>query len=112
MKTIDMTEIIISDLPEPVYRKLQQRAQRNRQTLEQYLLAELTEMTEKLTMDEWLERAAALRARQRADNGGRPIGGPDSVELIRQGRAERDANIARALGYERGEDGAYRRPGL
>lgn len=97
-----MPNITIRDVPEPVHRKLVERAERNRQSLQQYLLDQLTEMTEKLTMDEWLERAAALRARMP------PIEGVDIVELIDAGHAERDANIARALGYEIGGDGAYR----
>ena len=105
MQTAIMPNITIRDVPEPVHRKLVERAERNHQSLQQYLLDQLTTMTEKLTMDEWLERAAALRDRMP------PIEGVDTVELIKAGRAERDANIARALGCERGEDGAYR-PGL
>lgn len=106
-----MPEVIISDLPEPVYRKLVRRADHNHQSLEQYLLARLTEMTETLTMDEWLERAAASRARQRERNGGRPIEGVDTVELIRQGRAERDAHLMRVITGQQDDDDANT-PGL
>lgn len=102
MQTAIMPNITIRDVPEPVHRKLAARAERNHQSLQQYLLEQLTEMTEKLTMDEWLDRAAALRARMP------PIEGVDTVELIKAGRAERDANIARALGVGIGDDGAYR----
>lgn len=102
MQTAIMPNITIRDVPEPVHRKLVERAERNRQSLQQYLLDQLTEMTEKLTMDEWLDRAAVHREAMP------PITGVDTVELIKAGRAERDANIARALGYELGDDGAYR----
>ena len=105
MQTAIMPNITIRDVPEPVHRKLVERAERNRQSLQQYLLDLLTEMTEKLTMDEWLERAADLRARMP------PIEGVDTVALIKEGHRERDAKIARALGYEVGDDGAYL-PGL
>ena len=87
-----MPNITIRDVPEPVHRKLVARAERNRQSLQQYLLDQLIEMTDKLTMDEWLDRAAALRARMP------PIEGVDAVELIRAGRAEREAKLARLAG--------------
>lgn len=90
-----MPNITIRDVPEPVHRKLTERAERNRQSLQQYLLDQLTEMTEKLTMDEWLERAAQLRASMP------PIEGVDTVALIRAGRVEREAKLARLAGIER-----------
>lgn len=95
-----MPNITIRDVPEPVHRKLVERAERNHQSLQQYVLGRLVEMTEKLTMDEWLERAAELRASMP------PITGINSVELIKAGRDEQDAKLARVLGYDRGDDGA------
>lgn len=97
-----MPNITIRDVPEPVHRKLAQRAERNGQSLQRYLLDQLTEMTEKLTMDEWLERAAALRERMP------PIEGVDTVALIRQGREERDAHLARVISGSKAEDDANR----
>lgn len=105
MQTAIMPNITIRDVPEPVHRKLVERAERNRQSLQQYLLDQLTEMTEKLTMAEWLEQVAAHREAMP------PITGVDIIELIDAGHRERDTKIARSLGYELGDDGAYH-PGL
>ena len=102
MQTAIMPNITIRDVPPDVHRKLVARAERNRQSLQQYLLELLTEMTETLTMDEWLERVAAHREAMP------PIEGVDTVELIKAGRAERGAKIARVLGLEQDGDGAYR----
>ena len=89
-----MPNITIRDVPEPVHRKLAERANRSGQSLQQYLLATLTELTQTLTMDEWLDRADASVARQRARRGGASPPDVDVVALLHQQRAERDAHIA------------------
>mgnify|MGYP005823323127 CR=1 FL=1 len=89
-----MPNITIRDVPEPVHRKLAQRAERNGQSLQQYVLARLTEMTETLTMDEWLEQVDASVARQRERRGGAPPPDVDVVSIIHDAREERDARIA------------------
>ncbi|MCU1371900.1 MAG: hypothetical protein JWO77_3094 [Ilumatobacteraceae bacterium] len=94
-----MPNITIRDVPEPVHRKLIERAERSGQSLQQYLLEQLTEMTEKLTMDEWLDQAAAHRASMP------PVVGVDTVALIKAGHDERDAKLADLMGA-RWEDDA------
>jgi len=86
-----MPNITIRDVPDPVHRKLVARAERNHQSLQQYLLEVITEMTEKLTMDEWLDRAAALRATM-------PPITADTDALLDAALAERQAKLARLAG--------------
>lgn len=100
MQTASMPNITIRGVPEPVHRTLVARAERNGQSLQQYLLDQLTELTEKLTMDEWLERVAAHCEAMP------PITGIDTVALIAAGHAERDAKLADLTGLPRREDDA------
>jgi hypothetical protein len=95
-----MPNITIRDVPESVHRKLTERAERNRQSLQQYLLEVITEMTDKLTMDEWLDRVAVHRQAMP------PITGVDSVALIKAGRLERETKLARLAGIDLSDDDA------
>lgn len=89
-----MPNITIRDVPEPVHRTLAHRAARSGQSLQQYLLATLTQLTSTLTMDEWLDQVDARLAESRTERGGGPPAEFDAVELIHQARAERDAHLS------------------
>ena len=51
-----MTNVLIRNLPDDVHEHLQLRAQRNGQSLQQYLVAELTRLVARPTVDEVLDR--------------------------------------------------------
>lgn len=57
------TAITIRNVPERVRDELAARAARSGRSLQEYLLLHLTELVEKPTMEEWVER---VRARLRA----------------------------------------------
>lgn len=81
-------------LPDDVRAKLEERARRNGQTLERYLIDQLTEWTSNPTMDEWLESVDEHIARSQLERSDGPPPDVDVVELVREMRAERDAHIA------------------
>ncbi len=72
----------IRNMPEKMHRTLKSRAAQAGMSLSEYLLRELRKGTDRPTSDELLER---MRRRQRSDF--------DAAELVREGRAERDAEI-------------------
>jgi plasmid stability protein len=84
-----MPDFLLRDLPEDLMAALKQRAERNRRSLQIEIRQTLADSVP-MTREQWFAAAAALRAKTRP-------GGPDTVELIRQGREERDAAIDRAL---------------
>lgn len=81
-------------LPAEVRAKLEDRARRNGQTLEHYLVDHLIDWAAKPTMDEWLESVDEHIARSRLERGDRPPPDVDTVELVGEMRAERDAHLA------------------
>lgn len=57
------TAITIRNVPDAVRNELAARAARSGRSLQEYLLMELTQLAEKPSMDEWVERVEArLRA--------------------------------------------------
>jgi plasmid stability protein len=95
-----MPDFLLRDLPEEMMTALRTRAQLNGRSLQAEIRETLAE-TLPMPRDEWLAEAAALRARTKP-------GGPTAIELIRQGREEREAAIDRALRGDYSED--VRRP--
>jgi hypothetical protein len=93
MRTETMPDTTLP-LPDDVRAKLEERARRNGQTLERYLIDQLTEWTSRPTMDEWLESVDDHIALSKQERGEHPPPDVDVVELIRTMRAERDAHIA------------------
>jgi len=53
-----MSNVLIRDVPEGVHARLQARAEERGQSLQQYLLGELSRLAERPTMDEVLARIA------------------------------------------------------
>ncbi|WOQ16141.1 FitA-like ribbon-helix-helix domain-containing protein [Raineyella sp. W15-4] len=53
-----MPNVLIRDVPEGVHARLQARAEEHGQSLQQYLLGELSRLAERPTMDEVLARIA------------------------------------------------------
>lgn len=51
-----MSNILVRGLPEDVHSALQRRAERRGQSLQQYLLHELTRLAEKPSLDELLDK--------------------------------------------------------
>lgn len=51
-----MTNVLVRDIPEPVHAVLVERAKRNGQSLQQYLVRELQLLAETPTRDEVLDR--------------------------------------------------------
>jgi plasmid stability protein len=51
-----MANLLVRDLPDEVHAALQQRAQRNGQSLQQYVVRELTRIAQRPTLDEVLDR--------------------------------------------------------
>ena len=84
-----MPDFLLRDLPEELMTALRTRAKLNGRSLQAEIRESLAE-TLPMPREEWLAEAAALRARTRP-------GGPSAVELIREGREEREAAIERAL---------------
>jgi plasmid stability protein len=81
--------IQIRNVPEDVHRELKVRAAQARKSLSELVLAELIEIARRPTMAEWLERVASRE----------PVLGPESsADLIRAGRAEREAEMESWLG--------------
>jgi plasmid stability protein len=85
-----MTVITIRNVPEDVNEKLKQRAAERGQSLQQFLLRELAEVAERSPLEKrWAE---ALEGLPRVD-----VSTSEIVALIRDGRQERDEQIARAV---------------
>lgn len=55
------TAITIRNVPDHVRNELAARAARSGRSLQEYLLMELTQLAEKPSMEEWVERVRALR---------------------------------------------------
>jgi antitoxin FitA len=71
--------VLVRDLPDDVHAALQQRAATGGQSLQQYLLGELTRIARQPTIGEVLERAAGL-------SGGR-VGLATAVEDLQRERS-------------------------
>lgn len=84
-----MSDFLLRDLPEDLMSALRRRAELNGRSLQVEMRETLAESVP-MQWDEWLAEAALLRARSKP-------GGPTAVELVREGRDERDATIDRAL---------------
>lgn len=85
--------IQIRHVPEDVHRRLKERARREGMSLSDYLRRELQLLSQQLTWEELFER---MDRENRSFDG---LEGVDSVELIRQGREERDRELmGRILG--------------
>lgn len=56
-----MVNVLVRDLPDAVHAELQRRARARGQSLQQYLTAELTRITDKPSLDDVLERIAGRR---------------------------------------------------
>jgi plasmid stability protein len=84
-----MPDFLLRDLPEDLMTALRHRAERNGRSLQAEMHSTLAESVP-MPREQWLAEAAALRARTRR-------GGPDTVEIIRQGREQRAAAIDRAI---------------
>lgn len=88
-----MPNITIRNVPPEIHEGLAARAEREGQSLQQYLLGVLEEAATLLDTNEWLDRIE----RRMAASGPRPATAPrvDTAELIRQEHEERDARIVR-----------------
>jgi hypothetical protein len=56
-----MTNVLVRSLPEEVHAQLQRRARSRGQSLQQYLVTELTRLAERPTFDEVLDRVERHR---------------------------------------------------
>jgi len=54
-----MSNVLVRDLPDDVHAELRRRAERRGQSLQQYLVAELSRLAQRPLMDEVLERVSA-----------------------------------------------------
>ena len=85
-----MTVITIRNVPEDVNEKLKQRAAERGQSLQQFLLRELTETARRSPIEQrWAEVLDRLPKPQ--------VTSQQIVEAIEQGRNERDEAIRRAV---------------
>ena len=85
--------IQIRHVPEDVHRRLKERAKREGMSLSDYLRRELVLLSSQLTWEELFEE---LDRENRSFDG---LEGVDTVELIHQGREERDRELmGRVLG--------------
>jgi plasmid stability protein len=76
-----MSNILIRDVPADIHAELQRRAERDGRSLQQYLLIELKNLTDRPTMDEVLDR---IESRD-----GFELGFDQAVTYIAEGRDER-----------------------
>jgi len=79
-----MRNVLVRGVPDAVHEALHERAARNGQSLQQFLVLELTRLAERPTRDEVLDRIERRR-------GGFRLTGREVVEDIHAERAERDA---------------------
>lgn len=85
MQNAGMPNVTIRNVPPEVHAVLSRRAAAAGQSLQQYLLAQLTEMTQKLSPSEWLEEVARLQSTWPT----RPtISSEEIVAAIRSGRSD------------------------
>jgi antitoxin FitA len=87
-----MSAIQVKNVPQDVHERLRSRARLERRSLSEYVLDVLQRDLALPTMREWLDQL---------EHDG-PVAGVSSeqiVETIRQGRAERDAEISRAVSH-------------
>lgn len=61
MHTVSMPNVLVRDLPDDVHAELQRRAEARGQSLQQYLVAELTRLTGTPPLDEVLDRISGRR---------------------------------------------------
>lgn len=78
-KVFPMPHLQVRDVPEDVHRRLKAQAAMSGQSLNEFLLARVTEIAHTPTVGELAERI-----RRRA-----PYTGPSSAEAVRRGRDER-----------------------
>jgi antitoxin FitA len=78
-----MATIQVKNVPDEVHRVLKHRAVEEGQSLQEYLLAKLTEDTSKPTMKEWIRRIES-----RPDSGAR-VSFDEVVQIIREDRDSR-----------------------
>jgi hypothetical protein len=76
-----MPSIQVKNVPPDVHRVLRRRAAEAGMSLQEYLLAELTDQARQPTLEEVLERAGSR-------TGGR-VSGAEAVKFIREGRDSR-----------------------
>jgi antitoxin FitA len=76
-----MPNVLVRDLPEEVHTALQRRAERQGQSLQQYLFLELRRLAERPSLDELLDRIGGR-------SGGR-IGFREAAEDIAAARSQR-----------------------
>ena len=84
-----MPDFLLRDLSEDLMTALRQRAELNGRSLQVEIRETLVESVP-MPWEEWLAAVAALQVHMKP-------GGTPAAELIRQGRAEREAAIERAL---------------
>jgi antitoxin FitA len=86
MQNAVMPNVTIRNVPPEVHAVLSRRAAAAGQSLQQYLLAQLTEMSRKLSPSEWIEEVAQLHStwpeRPRPSN-------EEIVAAVRSGRTGR-----------------------
>jgi plasmid stability protein len=85
-----MTVITIRNVPEDVNEKLKKRAGERGQSLQQFLLRELAEVAERSPLEQRLREVIEQSPKM-------DITKEEIVELIHDGRRERDESIARAI---------------
>lgn len=86
-----MGHIQIRNVPEDVHRTLKARAAKAGMSLSEYLLAQVSELARRPTLEEHIARVRS-----------RPMSELDvpSAELIREAREERERELARAAGLD------------
>jgi plasmid stability protein len=85
-----MSAIQVKDVPEELHSKLRERAHKQGQSLSSYILDVLQRDLAMPTTREWLDRL-------KQDEPVVDISSDEIVTLIHEGRAERDAQIHRAI---------------
>jgi antitoxin FitA len=85
----DMANLQVKNVPEEMHEELRRRARERHMSVRDYVLDLIARDQKMTTMREWLEGIARLD----------PVdtGGVTAAELIEQGRAERDAELARRI---------------
>ena len=85
-----MSAIQIKNVPPGLHERLRERARNEGRNLSEYVLGVLERDLRMPSTHEWLERL-------KQDEPVQGIGSDEVVRLIREGRAERDEQILRAL---------------
>ncbi|MDX6648474.1 MAG: hypothetical protein QOJ97_425 [Solirubrobacteraceae bacterium] len=89
-----MANLQIKNMPEEMHEELRRRAKLRHVTVRDYVLDLIARDQKMTTMREWLEGIARLDPID--------IGDVTAAELIAEGRAERDAELARRIKSRRG----------